>query len=168
MCSRAIGDVLEIAVGAGAALAHYDPAVRLTGLDLSPAMVERATAVAAAMGRRPRLVVADAGDLPLDDASFDAVTCMFGLCCVPDVPTVLREAVRVLRPGGHLLLADHVPADLAVLRLVQRAVEVVSVPWHGEHLLRRPLLDVRALGLEVRETERGSAGLLELVHAVAP
>jgi ubiquinone/menaquinone biosynthesis C-methylase UbiE len=131
-------------------------------------MIERAAAVAHAAGRRPRLVVGDAGRVPFDDASFDSVTCTFGLCCVPDVPAALREALRVLRPGGRLLLADHVVSTHPVLRLAQRCAELVSGPLHGEHLTRRPLLDVRALGLEVREAERGRGGLLELVHAVAP
>lgn len=159
--------MLELAVGAGANLRYYPPSARITGLDLSPAMVEQAEAVSVGLARPARLVVGDASDLPFDDGSFDAVTCTFGLCCVPDVGATLRAAARVLRPGGRLLLADHVAASHAALRLTQRCLELVSVPLHGEHFTRRPLLDVQTLGFDVRETERGRAGLLELVHAVA-
>ena len=81
---------------------------------------------------------------------------------------MLNEALRVLRPGGALLLADHVIASRWPLRLVQHAVDLFSVPLHGEHYARRPLSVLTTLGVEVVETERLTHGVIERVHARKP
>jgi hypothetical protein len=76
--------------------------------------------------------------------------------------------VRVLRPGGTLLLADHVAAAHPALRAVQRIAELVSVPLGGEHFRRRPLELVRAAGLRVERHDRFAAGIVERFAARAP
>lgn len=168
VASRAHGEVLEAAVGTGLNLPHYGPAVRLTAADLSEGMLEEARTKADRLGRDVRLVHADLIDLPFPEGSFDAVVCTFALCEVADEGQAVRELVRVLRPGGSLLLADHVVATARWLRWMQAGVEAVSVPVHGEHLRRRPRLAVEALGLDVVESERSPRGLIERLHARAP
>lgn len=166
--ARARGATLEIAVGTGLNLPHYPPGLRLTGIDWSAEMVRHAGARAAASGLRVDLRQADATALPFEDHAFDAVVCTFSLCCIPDVRRTLTEAHRVLRPGGRLLLADHVASTNPLLRTLQHAADLVSVPLRGEHFTRRPLLTVRDLGYEVVETGRLSAGVIERVHARRP
>lgn len=98
--------VLELACGTGIVTRllrdHLPPGVRLTATDLNEAMMAYA-----ARKFSPEEAVewkqADASDLPFDDESFDAVACQFGLMFVPDKARALREAYRVLRPGGALL-----------------------------------------------------------------
>lgn len=165
VAARTHGDTLEIAVGTGLNLSHYPPGLTLTGIDWSEQMVRHAGARAAASGRRVDLRQADASALPFEDHAFDTVVCTFSLCCIPDVRRTLTEAHRVLRPGGHLLLADHVASTNPVLRTLQHAADLVTVPLRGEHFTRRPLLTVRDLDFEVVETERLSAGVIERVHA---
>ncbi len=163
---RARGRVLEIGVGTGANLAHYDPGVRLTALDASSAMVDRASVKVGRGGpREVELLVADAGALPFDDAGFDAVVSTYVLCCVPDLDRVLAEALRVLRPGGDLLLADHVESSSWPVRLGQRALERVTVPAAEEHFTRRPVRVLPTDRVEVVATHRHTLGVMEAVHA---
>lgn len=165
VCSRAVGRTLEVAIGTGANLTYYPPGTDLTGVDWSQAMLAVARERAQRSRRSVTLHQADAGDLPFDSATFDTVVTTFALCCVPNERRALAEAVRVLRPGGRLLLADHVASSFWPLRAVQHVVDAVSVPWHGEHFTRRPVTVVRVLDVTVEETERLRIGLIEHVHA---
>src|ERR1700760_3440429 len=73
VCSRAEGDVLEVAVGTAMNLGLYSEKVRLTGVDLSPAMLTEARSRSAELGREIDLKEADAAALPFEDNSFDTV-----------------------------------------------------------------------------------------------
>lgn len=167
VCERAAGETLEVAVGTGANLSLYPAGVRLTALDRSPAMLDAARRRADALGREARLVSGDAGALPFAAASFDAIVCTYALCGMPDERQALTEMVRVLRPHGRLLLADHVVATNPLVRGLERLLELVTVPLQGEHYTRRPLTVVRAMGLAVVETDRLRAGAIERLHATA-
>lgn len=168
VCSRAVGHVLEVGIGTGLNLAHYPADVTLTGVELSPAMLDGARRRARDVGRAVKLDQGDAMALPYGDASFDTVTCTFVLCTVPDDRAALAEMARVLRPGGRLLLADHVVATSGWVRALERFVELFTVPLQGEHFTRRPRLHVDRLGFEAVETERRTLGAIEHVHAVVP
>ena len=100
VCSRARGDVLELAAGTGRNFAWYPADVRLTAIELSPAMLELARLHAREAGREVDLRVGDAQALRFPDESFDTVTCTLALCTIPDDRAAVAEARRVLRPGG--------------------------------------------------------------------
>jgi len=168
VCSRARGDVLEVGVGTGLNLPFYPPDVRLTGVDLSPAMLAVARSRASELGREVDLREADAQALPFPDASFDTVVCTLTLCAVPDDRAVIAEMRRVLRPGGRLLLLDHVASTWWPIWALQRLVELVSIRTAGEHQTRRPRPLVEAAGLVVEEAQRFKAGAIERVAAVKP
>lgn len=168
VCGQAEGQVLEVAVGTGLNLAHYPPAVALTGIDLSQAMLTLARDRSAAMGREITLQAGDAERLAFPDSSFDTVVCTFGLCAIPDARQAIAEMVRVLRPGGLLLLGDHVASSNTLVRGAQRLVEVVSVPVGGEHFRRRPVALLQAQGLAVHRQQRFALGLVERVAARKP
>src|SRR5215211_8657347 len=117
VCSRAQGEVLEGAIGTGRNLAVYPAGVSLTGIDLSPAMLERARERAGELGMEADLREGDAQDLPFPDESFDTVVCTLSLCNVLDNRKAVAEMKRVLRAGGRLLLLDGTsapPQGLAV------------------------------------------------------
>jgi len=161
-CGQASGEVLEVAVGTGLNLPHYPDDVTLTGIDLSDGMLELARARA---GDGVTLRQADAHALPFDDASFDTVVCTLGLCAIPDPGVAIGEMVRVLRPGGRLILVDHVASTSRLARAAQWLLERVTVPLAGEHFLRRPLPMVQERGLEVERCERFKAGVVERLVA---
>lgn len=165
---RARGRVLEVGVGTGANLPYYGADIELVGIERSREMLARARERARSLGLEVRLEEGDAGALAFDDDSFDTVVSTYVLCCVTDERRVLAEMVRVLRPGGRLLLADHVVSDRWWVRAGQALLDGVTVPVQGEHFRRRPVTVARQLGLEVVETRRTTLGALERVHACLP
>jgi ubiquinone/menaquinone biosynthesis C-methylase UbiE len=170
-CGRAAGEVLEVAVGTGRNLPFYpngSVVTRLSGVDWSPGMLAIARERAAAIGRDADLRQGDAQALDFPDSSFDTVLCALGLCAIPDDRRAVTEMARVLRPGGRLLLVDHVAASAAALRAVQWLYERITIPLAGEHFRRRPLTYVRELGFTVEETERFRFGIVERVCARKP
>jgi ubiquinone/menaquinone biosynthesis C-methylase UbiE len=168
VCAQATGQTLEVAVGTGLNLPFYPAETELTGIDLSPAMLAMARQRAGQLGRAVDLREADALALPFPDASFDTVVCTFSLCAIPSEQAAVREMTRVLRPGGLLLLADHIAGAPWPVRAVQRAIEAVTVPLQGEHFTRRPLRQVRAEGLQIIRRERFTLGLIERLAARKP
>jgi len=165
VCSRASGNTLEVGIGTGLNLPFYMPGVQLTGIDLSPAMLRIARARAHELRKTVDIREADAHALPFADESFDSVVCTFSLCAIPDGRRALSEMTRVLRPGGRLLLADHVASSNWMARGIQRILEAFTVPLQGEHFLRRPLQWVRDMGLQVEERQRFTLGLVERIAA---
>jgi ubiquinone/menaquinone biosynthesis C-methylase UbiE len=163
-CGQATGEVLEVAVGTGLNLPFYPEDVSLTGIDLSAGMLD----LAGKRGRPATLQQADAHALPFDDCSFDTVVCTFGLCAIPDVDKAVAEMVRALRPGGRLILVDHVASSSRFIRAGQWLLERVTVPLAGEHWLRRPLRQVESRGLLVEQRERFARGLVERLVARKP
>jgi ubiquinone/menaquinone biosynthesis C-methylase UbiE len=168
VCSRATGDVLEVAIGTGRNIPSYPPEVRLTGIDWSPAMLELARRRADELHRSVELTAGDAQALPFPDGSFDTVVSTFSLCAIPDDRRAVAEMARVLRPGGTLLLADHVASTLWPLWTVQWLVERATIPLAGEHFLRRPRSHVTATGLRVEHSERFKLGVMERLVAGKP
>lgn len=168
ICAQATGQVLEVAIGTGLNIGLYPPGITLTGVDLSPGMLAIARHRAHELGRTVELQCRDAEALAFPDASFDTVVCTFSLCAIPDHHQALTEMVRVLRPGGLLLLADHVAAAHPALRAVQGIAELVSVPLGGEHFRRRPIELVRSAGLRIEHHDRFAAGVVERFSARVP
>lgn len=166
--SRARGEVLEVGVGTGLNFPFYPADVTLTGIDLSPAMLEIARKRAAELGLSVRLEEANAEALPFGDASFDTVVATLCLCNIPDDRAAIGEMWRVLRPGGRLVLLDHIGSHIWPIRIVQRLVETLTIRTAGEHMTRRPLPLVEAAGFTVEERERLKAGTVERVAARKP
>lgn len=165
VCSQARGDVLEIAVGTGRNLRYYPPDVHLTGIELSPKMLEIAQQRARTVGREADLRLGDAQQLEFEDHSFDTVVCTISLCSIPDDARAVAEMRRVLRPGGRVLLLEHVRSPSRVIRVFQWLFERVTVPLEGDHQLREPLMHLRAQAFEIEKLERYGWGIVERVVA---
>lgn len=159
-CRQVSGRVLEVGIGTGRNLPLYPPETELTGIELSPAMLDQARARAAQLGRPADLRVGDAQKLPFPDAGFDAVIATLTLCSIPDADRAVAEMARVLRPGGRLVLLDHVASPLPGVRRVQRLLEPAFLRLAADHLLREPEVAVRASGLEIEELTRSKLGIV--------
>jgi SAM-dependent methyltransferase len=107
---RAGWRVLDVATGSGnAAIAAARHGCEAVGVDYVPALLERGRERAAAEGLAVELVEGDAEALPFPDASFDAVTSVFGTMFAPDHARTAAELLRVCRPGGTIALASWTP-----------------------------------------------------------
>lgn len=166
--SRATGRVLEVAIGTGRSLPFYPPDVQITGIELSPAMLEIARRLAADLGIDAELLEGNAESLPFDDNTFDTVLCALALCTIPNPAKAIAEMTRVLKPGGTLLLLDHIGSTWPPLHAVQWLLERITIPAAGEHFTRRQLPLVEAAGLHIVETQRLKAGTVERIAATKP
>jgi ubiquinone/menaquinone biosynthesis C-methylase UbiE len=154
LLARATGTVLELGIGTGLNLPYYPPHTRLTGIDISPRMLGRARHRADQLGRDVTLEVADIQHLPYPDASFDTVTATCVFCSVADPVQGLREAARVLRPGGQVLLYEHVRPSNPVLGKVADLLSPLTRRLTGPALNRRTEDNIVAAGLRIVEIHR--------------
>lgn len=159
LCGQASGRTLEVAIGTGLNLGLYPPDVHLTGVDFSAGMLGVASARAAAQRVDVRLIQADAQRLPFADESFDTVVCTLALCAVPDQSAVVAEMHRVTRPGGHLLLVDHIE----YARIPVKWFEPLRTRRHSPR--RRPLEHVRRQGFEIDRLDRLTLGFVDRIVA---
>lgn len=158
----------RVAIGTGRNLPFYPADIRLTGIDLSPAMLEIAARQANELGRTAQLHEGDAHKLPYDDESFDTVVCTFSLCNIPDHQLAITEMHRVLRPGGVLLLADHVASTNRPLLGAQKLFEKITLRLAGDHQTRRPLPLVAETGFTIEQQQRYKKGIVERLTARKP
>jgi ubiquinone/menaquinone biosynthesis C-methylase UbiE len=165
---RAHGRVLEVAIGTGRNLPHYPADTTITGVELSPAMLAIARKRAADLGRAVDLHRGDAQRLPFGDNSFDTVVCALSLCTIPNPHAAIGEMMRVLMPGGRLLLLDHIGSTWPPIYAAQWLLERITIRAAGEHFTRRQLPLVQAAGFEIVEVERLKAGTVERVFARKP
>lgn len=166
--SLAAGRTLEVAAGTGRNLPHYERHVPLTAIDLSERMLDLARQRALTLGRAVDVGVADAQALPFADRSFDTVLATLALCSIPDDRAGVAEMARVLKPGGRLVLLEHVRSPLAAVRAVQRALEPLFLRLEADHLLREPEHRVQEAGLDIEHCERSKLGLVLRLVARKP
>jgi len=174
--SQASGKVLELGIGAVANLRWYDRAKvsGITAIEPSPEL--RAMARAARRDVNPELEVIDAPAeaLPFADASFDTVVCTFTLCTVHDHNQAVREARRVLRPGGRLLFCEHGLAPEPGVQRWQRRIDPLWAPVFGGCHIIRPVRETIAKAFRIEQWQGGFqegspklAGWMESGTAVA-
>jgi AhpD family alkylhydroperoxidase len=161
VAGAARGDVLEIGIGSGRNLHAYPADANVHGIDPSAAVLALAEARGREVGREPVLAVGDAGRLPYPDASFDTVVATFVLCSVDDVDATLREARRVLRPGGTVRLLEHARSHHPRLARAQRRLAPAWARAAGGCRLDHDVTEsVRAAGFRVVSERRRAGGLL--------
>ncbi len=160
-CSQARGQVLEIAIGTGRNLPFYQADVEITGIEISPAMLEIARQRAQSLGRQVELVVGDAQALPFPDQRFDTVVCTIALCSIPDERQAVAEVWRVLRPGGHFVALEHVRSPNIMISGLERLLDSYTVRTQADHLLREPVETVQAVGFSVEYLKRQKLGIVE-------
>ena len=163
------GETLEVAVGSGLNLPYYPDAVtRAVGVDLSTGMLAEARRRADAWGRAIELVEGDAQRLPFPDASFDTVGISLGLCTVPDPALALREMARVCRPGGRLVLLEHVRSTVPPLVWLQVVISPAQERLIGCHLARSTFDVAEGMGFSVEEVGSRFAGVFRLAVLTRP
>jgi len=130
------GRILEVGVGTGISLPHYRWDTRITGVDISEPMLKKAQERVAAhrLGNVEALAVMDAARLGLADASFDVVVAQYVITAVPHPEATLDEFARVLRPGGEIVLINHIGAETGLRRAFEQGFAPVArrLGWRPE------------------------------------
>jgi ubiquinone/menaquinone biosynthesis C-methylase UbiE len=158
--------ILEVGVGTGKNIPYYPPHRRIIAIDLSQKMLARARHRAQELGLNVDLRLMDAQRLEFPDAAFDAALATFVFCSIPDPTAGLRELSRVVKPGGRVLLLDHVRVDLPVIGTAMDLLDPVIVRMMGAHINRRTVENVRVAGLEIERVEElAPGGLVKLIVA---
>ena len=128
--------VLEVGVGTGLALPHYNPAKRITGIDLSADMLAlaRKKVDESQLNNVEALHEMDAEQTAFEDGSFDIAVAMFVASVVPNPRLLLAEMRRVVRPGGYLLFVNHFAAERGPRWWMERAMAPASrkLGWHPD------------------------------------
>jgi phosphatidylethanolamine/phosphatidyl-N-methylethanolamine N-methyltransferase len=115
------GRILEVGVGTGISLPDYARTNKLVGVDISVPMLRKAMQRVAADGLSnvEALAVMDAANLALPDQSFDVVVAQFVITAVPNPEATLDEFARVIKPGGEIVLVNHIGAESGPRRLFE-------------------------------------------------
>jgi len=135
-CGAGGGRILEVGIGTGLSLPDYSRRNRLVGVDLSEPMLRKAAERVRALKLRyvEALAVMDAERLALADESFDAVVAQYVITAVPHPEAALDEFVRVTRPGGEIVLINHIGADAGARRLLEECFSPLArrLGWRPE------------------------------------
>ncbi len=163
-------EVLELGVGTGKNILYYPSRVHVTAVDFSPAMLKRARRMALRyLDKYATVLEMDIQQLDFPDDTFEDTVATFVFCSVPDPVQGLREALRVTRRGGRLLLLEHV---LSSRPRLARLMERLDPPVHwltGVHIARRTVENVAAAGWAVdRVTSLTKNDIYRMIEAHKP
>lgn len=164
LLTRAIGCLLEIGMGTGANLPWYQEGSRVFGID---ANIERMSGSARRSFTTPFAAsCADAQQLPFASNQFDTVVGTLVFCSIPEPKQALGEIRRVLRPGGRLLLLEHVRGQGSVSRWLTDAFHPAWFALQGScHLNRETGRSVEEAGFNITHTSQHGWGVLQLIEA---
>jgi phosphatidylethanolamine/phosphatidyl-N-methylethanolamine N-methyltransferase len=130
------GRILEVGVGTGLSLPEYAWTNRLTGVDLSVPMLRKARERVAEhrLTNVDGLAVMDAQHLGFQDGAFDVVVAQYVITAVPDPEATLDEFARVLKPGGEIILVNHLGAETGPRAAFERAFAPLArrLGWRPE------------------------------------
>jgi phosphatidylethanolamine/phosphatidyl-N-methylethanolamine N-methyltransferase len=130
------GRIFEVGVGTGLSLPAYRRSNRLVGCDISFAMLKKAQdkVIAEGLTNVEGLAVMDAANLPIADGVFDVVVAQYVITAVPDPEGTLSEFARVVRPGGEIILVNHIGAESGPRKLFEQAFSPIArrLGWRPE------------------------------------
>ena len=159
--------ILEIGVGTGKNFPYYPVNAEITAIDFSEKMLLHATEKAKKQGVEITLQQMDVQDLSLEDAIFDTVVATFVFCSVPDPIKGLKEIKRVCKPGGKVLLMEHVLSANRILGFLMNLINPIVVRTMGPNINRKTVENVSTSGLKVEKVTDLAAGIFKLIEARA-
>ena len=152
--------ILEVGCGAGANFEFYPKCRQAVSSEPSIRMLE----IAKGKRRENHLIQADAQSLPFAPDEFDAAIATLVFCSIPDPAKAFAELKRVVRPGGRIVLLEHVRPN-GLLGPVFDLLNVASVRFADDHFNRRTAEIAEKSGLQLVEVRRKLAGIVNLIVA---
>ena len=159
--------ILEVGVGTGKNFPYYPTKAEITAIDFSEKMLSRAKEKAEDHNVKVDLRQMDVQTLSFEDNTFDSVIATFVFCSVPDPIKGLMEIKRVCKPGGKVLLLEHVLSANRILAWLMNIMNPLVVRTMGPNINRKTVENVVKSGLKVEKVTDLSTGIFKLIEARA-
>jgi len=164
LCSQAEGHVLEVGIGTGKNFNFYPHDTHITGVDISPGMLEVAQERADTHDRVVRLMQMDAHDLIFPDDHFDTVVSTLSLCTFLDPIAALLEMARVAKPEGRIFLLEHGRSSYPRISRLLDKWAPKQIAKYGCHPNRNILALVQAANLQIMHCNRFLFGTIYAIE----
>lgn len=158
--------ILEVGVGTGKNFEFYPPGAQVTATDFSPKMLEQARRKQARKQIAVNLELMDVQSLYYASNSFDTVVCSFVFCSVPLPVKGLKELHRVCKPGGRVILLEHVLSSRPLLAGLMNLLNPLVVRLVGANINRNTVKNVQACGFRHVRIDERSGDIVKLIEAV--
>ena len=163
--ARARGKVLELGIGTGANLPYYPQSCEITGIDFSPEMLKRAARRTQDAHVPVRLLLMDIEALNFPDQAFDTVISTFVFCSVPDPLAGLREAKRVCKREGYVILLEHMRSENLFLARFMDLLNPLIHSLVGCNINRQTMQALQEAGLLPLSVDISTGGHVRLIMA---
>ena len=157
--------ILEIGVGTGKNFDYYPAGARITAIDFSPEMLKQAAHKKDRKAASVELNLMDVQSLDFADNSFDTVIGSFVFCSVPLPLKGLKELHRVCKPGGQVLLLEHVLSSKPLIAKVMNFINPAIVALAGANINRNTVKNVKACGFASVRVDERSGDIIKLIEA---
>lgn len=165
LLEQASGEVLELAVGAGANFAYYNPDVQVTAVDISPRMLEKAKEAAKISRIQANFIQADIETLVFPKNKFDTIVSTLSFCGYDDPVRMFNQLGRWCKQDGRILVMEHGISTNPILALVQKGIDPFHYKMIGCHQKRDMMEIIQASNLRIQQHERHWQGIFHLIWA---
>lgn len=157
--------ILEVGVGTGKNFAYYPKDARITAIDFSPKMLKFAEQAKNKNNIQVDLALMDVQSLLYADNSFDTVVAAFVFCSVPLPIRGLKELYRVCKPGGQVLLLEHVISSKPFFARAMNTLNPIVVKLVGANINRNTVKNVKACAFSTVRIDERCGDILKLIEA---